>query len=195
MSNTNLFAWSVSDMSGINPNFISHKLTIFSYAKHVAQRKRKLDEERKKTMKAKTKKLLKVNFICEVDYTAWLANMVMVKKATGKQRIYVDYTNLKKAYPKDAYPLLSIDKLIDGACGFRLLNFLDTYLGYNQIKMFLLDQEKTTFIIEGANFCYKVMSFGFKNACVTYQRLIDKVFKEQIKKNVKFYVGDMVVKQ
>jgi len=36
MSNTNLFAWSVSDMSGINPNFISHKLTIFSYAKHVA---------------------------------------------------------------------------------------------------------------------------------------------------------------
>ena len=106
----------------------------------------------------------------------------------------MDYTNLKKAYPKDAYPLLSIDKLIDGACGFRLLNFLDTYLGYNQIKMFLLDQEKTTFIIEGANFCYQVMSFGFKNACVTYQRLIDKVFKEQIKKNVKFYVGDMVVK-
>lgn len=35
-------------------------------------------------MKAKTKKLLKVDFICEVDYTAWLANMVMVKKATGK---------------------------------------------------------------------------------------------------------------
>jgi len=42
-------------------------------------------------MEAETKKLLKANFICEVDYTIWLANVVMVKKSTGKWRMYVDY--------------------------------------------------------------------------------------------------------
>ena len=42
-----------------------------------------------------------------------------------------DYTNLNRACPKDAYPLPSIDKLVDGAFGFQVLSFLDAYSGYN----------------------------------------------------------------
>lgn len=118
----------------------------------------------------------------------------MVKKSTRKWRMCVDYINLHKACPKDAYTLPSIDKLVDTTCGFRLLSFLDEYIGYNQIKMSLLNQEKTTFIIGGAKFCYKVMPFSLKNAGATYQRLMNKVFKEEIGENIKVYVDDMVVK-
>lgn len=102
---------------------------------------------------------MKADFICEVNYTNWLANVVMVKKATGKWKMCMDYTNLNKVCPNDAYPLLSIDRLVDGACGFRVLSFLDAYSGYNQIKMYLPNQEKTTFVIDRANFFYKVMTF------------------------------------
>lgn len=35
------------------------------------------------------------------------------------------YMHLNKSWPKDAYPLSSIDKLVDDAFGFKLLNFLD----------------------------------------------------------------------
>lgn len=38
------------------------------------------------------------------------------------------------------------------------------------------------------------MPFGLKNAGVTYQRLMDKVFRDQIGRNVEVYVNDMVVK-
>jgi len=38
------------------------------------------------------------------------------------------------------------------------------------------------------------MPFGLKNAGVTYQRLMDRVFKDQIGRNMKVYVDDMVVK-
>jgi len=38
------------------------------------------------------------------------------------------------------------------------------------------------------------MPFGLKNAGATYQRLMDKVFKNQIGKNMEVYVDDMVVK-
>ena len=38
------------------------------------------------------------------------------------------------------------------------------------------------------------MSFGLKNACATYQRLLNKMFANQIGKNVKVYVDDMPVK-
>ena len=43
-------------------------------------------------------------------------------------------------------------------------------------------------------FCYKVMSFKLKNAGVTYQRLMNKMFAHQIGRNVQVYVDDMLVK-
>jgi len=48
--------------------------------------------------------LAKAGFIREVIYTTWLANVVIVKKANGKWRMCVDYTDLNKACPKDTYP-------------------------------------------------------------------------------------------
>jgi len=38
------------------------------------------------------------------------------------------------------------------------------------------------------------MSFGLKNVVATYQMLMDKVFREQIGKNMEVYVDDMIVK-
>jgi len=49
-------------------------------------------------------------------------------------------------------------------------------------------------MIEGENYCYKVMPFGLKNAGVTYQRMMDKVFKDLIDNTIEVYVDDMVVK-
>jgi len=84
-----------------------------------------------------------------------------------------DYTHLNRACPKDAYPLPSIHRLVDGVADHKVLSFLDAYSGYNQIRMNPADREKTTFITDRANFCYEVMPFGLKNARATYQRLMD----------------------
>ena len=54
-------------------------------------------------------KLLTTNFIREVFYPDQLANIVMVKKSTGKWRMCVDFTDLNKACPKDSFPLPRID--------------------------------------------------------------------------------------
>ena len=42
-------------------------------------------------------KLLAANFIREVYYPEWLANIVMVKKANGKWRMCVNFTDLNSA--------------------------------------------------------------------------------------------------
>jgi len=55
-------------------------------------------------------------------------------------------------------------------------------------------KEKTAFMIEGANYYYEVMSFELKNVGATYQRLMDKVFRGLISRNVEVYVNDIVVK-
>ena len=77
--------------------------------------------------------------------------------------MYVDFTNLNKACLKDSYPLLRIDQLVDSTAGHKLLSFMDAFLGYNQIKMYEADQEKTSFVTSQGLFCYEVMPFGLKN--------------------------------
>ena len=114
----------------------------------------------------------------------WLANVVMVKKASGKWRMCVDFTDLNKACPKDSYPLPRVDVLVDSTARHQLLSFMDAFSGYNQIRMYETDQEKTSFITNQGLFCYKVMPFGLKNAEATYQRLMNKMFARQIGRNV-----------
>ena len=97
--------------------------------------------------------------------------MVMVKKANGKWRMCVDFTDLNKACPKDSYPLPLINQLVDSTAGHQLLSFIDAFSRYNQIKMDEADQEKTSFITSQGLFCYKVMPFGLKNEGATDSEL------------------------
>jgi hypothetical protein len=80
-------------------------------------------------------RLLKANFIQEVHYPDWLANVVLVKKSNSKWRMCVDFINLNKACPKDSFPLPWIDMLVDSTVGHGFLSFMDAFSGYNQIRM------------------------------------------------------------
>ena len=71
---------------------------------------------------------------------------------------------------------------------------MDAFSGYNQIKLDKADQEKTSFITRQGLFCYKVMPFELKNASTTYQRLMNKMFAHQIRRNVQVYMDEMLVK-
>jgi len=106
----------------------------------------------------------------------------------------IDYTDLNKACPRDAYPLPNIDRLVDDATNNKVLSFLDAYSGYNQILMAINDMNKTAFITDDANYFYKVMPFGLKFAGEMYQRLMEKIFSHLIGKCIEVYIDDMVVK-
>ena len=79
--------------------------------------------------------MLSAGFIQEVYYPDWLANVVLMKKANGKWRMCMDFTDLNKACPKNSFPLPRIDELVDSIAGHKLLTFMDAFSGYNQIKM------------------------------------------------------------
>ena len=87
--------------------------------------------EQDNAIKEKVQKLTTAEFIREIYYSDWLANVVMVKKANGKWRMCVDFTDLNKACPKDSYPLPRIDQLVDSTADHQLLSFIDAFSGYN----------------------------------------------------------------
>ena len=79
-------------------------------------------------MAEEVRKLLEAGFIREVYYPDWLANVVMVRKNSGKWRMCVDFTDLSRACPKDSYPLPRIDTLVDSMARHELLSFMDARL-------------------------------------------------------------------
>ena len=124
-----VFVWSHEDMPGIDPSIMVHKLNVSPSFSPIRQKKRVFAQERDKAIAEEVRKLLEVNFIREVYYPDWLANVVIVKKANGKWKMCIDFTNLNKAYPKDSYPLIRIDTLVDSTARHQLLSFMDAFSG------------------------------------------------------------------
>ncbi|KAL0394443.1 UNVERIFIED_CONTAM: Retrovirus-related Pol polyprotein from transposon gypsy [Sesamum latifolium] len=189
-----LFAWSSSDFKGIDPEVIVHRLNVDPMMRPIKQKKRSFGAKRNRIIEEEVSKLIEAGYVSEVQYTDWLANVVVVPKASGKWRMCIDFTDLNKACPKDPYPLPWIDLLVDSTAGYELFSMMDAYQGYHQIFMAEEDRIKTSLITDRGIYCYNVMPFGLKNAWGTYQRLVNKMFKDQVGTTMEVYVDDMLVK-
>ena len=92
-------------MPEIDPLVMVHRLNVLPIFSPICQKKRVFTQEQDQAIAEEVRKLQDADFIREVYCPDWLANVVMVKKANGKWRVCVDFTNLNKACPKDSYPL------------------------------------------------------------------------------------------
>jgi hypothetical protein len=119
----------------------------------------------------------------------------MVKKANGKWRMYIDFTDLNKACPKDELPLQMIDSLIDTAATTEITSSLDCYSGYHQIWMKKEYEPKANFIIFNGTYCYLWMPDELKNARGSFIRMTTKMLSNQIGRNVLTYVDDIIVRK
>ena len=120
--------------------------------------------------------------------------MAVVPKKDGKWKVFVDYTDLNEACPKDSFLLPLIDQIVDATAGHETLSFLEAFSGYHQIPIHQPNTEKTTFITPHGLYCYNVMPFGLKNVGATYQRVVIKIFKLLLGGIMEVYIDDMLVK-
>lgn len=79
-----MFAWNSSDMPGIDPIIGCHHLALDPSIKPIARRKWKEGEEKRRVVEDEVRKLMKVDFIKEIRYRTWLANIIMVKTKIRK---------------------------------------------------------------------------------------------------------------
>jgi hypothetical protein len=108
----------------------------------------------------------------------------MVKKSNDKWRMCIDFTNPNKACPKDEFPLIRIDSVVDAPSTSEPMSLLDCYSGYHQIWMKKKDEPKTSLIIpSGTNF-YLRMPEGSRMLAL----------RTQLGKNVLTYVDDIIVR-
>jgi hypothetical protein len=83
-NNKDVFAWTANDLYGVNRDVIEHSLNVDPSSRPRKQRLRKMSEDKAEGARNEVKRLLSAGVIREVTYPEWLANTVVVKKASGK---------------------------------------------------------------------------------------------------------------
>ncbi|XP_011009973.1 PREDICTED: uncharacterized protein LOC105114938 [Populus euphratica] len=183
-----VFAWSYTDMPGLDIDIVVHRLPLIEGCKPVKQKLRRTRPDIVLKVKAEIEKQWDAGFLEVIKYPQWVSNIVVVPKNDDKIRVCVDFRDLNKASPKDDFPLPHIDVLVDNAARSSTYSFMDGFSGYNQIKMAEEDKEKTTFVTPWGTFCYKVMPFGLKNAGATYHRAMVTLFHDMMHKEIEVYL-------
>src|SRR6266536_125421 len=104
------------------------------------------------------------------------------------------FTDLNKVCPKDPFPLLQIDQIVDSTSGCDLLSFLDAYSGYYHIFVSNEYEEKTAFITPCGMYYFVQMPFGLKSVGSTFARAVQIGFEPKLHRNIEAYMDDIVVK-
>jgi hypothetical protein len=82
--NRDVFSWSAKNLTGVDRNFIEHKLNIDASVKPRRKKLRKMSDDKVLADKSEVQRLLDASVIREVMYAKWLANIVPIKKKYGK---------------------------------------------------------------------------------------------------------------
>src|SRR5581483_9694113 len=173
---------------------VKHRINL---KKEVPDDKKKLkayreNKENRKIIQQEVASMLKAGIIRK-SYSPWSSPVVLVGKKSGKKRFCIDYRKLNTNIKIDAYPISRIDDLLEKFRVSKWFTTIDLANRYWQIEIEEEDKEKTAFVCSQGLFEFNVMPFGLTNAPATFQRAMNKTFREYIDKFIAIYLDDIII--
>ena len=105
----------------------------------------------------------------------------------------MDYRLLNGKNRKDAFPIPRIEESLDALTGEKWFSTMDLASGYHQVPVTDQDKKKTAFCTLFSLFELNRIPFGLCNAPSTFQRLMERMFRDQRCRSLLIYLDDIVV--
>ena len=118
---------------------------------------------------------------------------MFMKKKDGILCMCIDYRSLNEVTIKNKYPLPRINDLFDQLKGAKYFSKIDLRSCYYQLKIWLSDIPKTTFVTRYGQYEFTMMPFGLTNAPAYFMNLMNKVFMEELDKFVVVFDDDILI--
>lgn len=138
------------------------------------------------------KKLLTIGYIKESE-SKWNNPLQPILKKNGSIRLTIDCRKLNNIIDVDNYNLPRIDDIINGLFKKKFFSVIDLKDGFHQISISPKDGYKTAFKYKHRTFEWCRLPMGFKNSPIIFQRIMDKILKEEIGVICYVYLDDIVV--
>lgn len=122
------------------------------------------------SVKVELKSLAERGIITQVEKsTDWISNMVVVKKPSGKLRIWIDPRPLNKALKRQHFPLPTIDDILPDLSNVRVFTVCDVKDGFWHVKLSERSSYMTTFATPFGRYRWIRMPMGISPAPEVFQ--------------------------
>jgi len=118
--------------------------------------------------------------------------IVCVAKKNGGVRLAVDYRYLNSFTVADAYPMVTVNEILNKMGSANYISLFDANSGYWQIPVAEEDQWKTAFVTHDGLYEWTRMPFGLRNAGATFVTAM-KTILHPVRAFADTYVDDMSV--
>ena len=118
----------------------------------------------------------------------------VAKKDAKELRPVQDYRKLNEHTIADKYPLPLISDIVNQLSDAKYFTKLDMRWGFNNVRIKEGDEHKAAFLTPRGLFEPTVMFFGLKNSPPTFQRLMNHVFRQEIREGwLLVYMDDVLI--
>src|SRR6266498_3672360 len=137
------------------------------------------------------------NRVIEPSISPYVFNIVIVEKkdkaGKGMDRMCINYAPLNKITKKDNEPILIIKEYLSLFHEVKWLTVLDLASAYWQILLTKRSQKYIAFLTTYGLYQFKVMPFKLVNALTTFQRLMNDVLRDYLRKICLVYLDDIII--
>ncbi len=137
------------------------------------------------------------NGVIEPSTSPYAFNIVIVEKkdgaGKGMDRMCLNYASLNEITEKDSGPIPIIKEYLSLFHGVKWLTVLDLASAYWQILLTKRSRKYIVFLTAYGLYQFKVMPFGLVNVSATFQRLMNDILRDYLRKFCLVYLDDIII--
>ena len=159
----------------------------------VATKSRKHSAEDEAFIQVEVLKLLNDDVI-EESQSPWRAQVLVTRNERHKKRLVIDYSQTINRFTYlDAYPLPSIEEIINKVSQAKFFSTIDLKSAYHQVPIRESEKQYTAFEANGRLYQFRRIPFGVTNGVAAFQRVVDGIILKEKLEGVFAYLDDVTI--